>query len=276
MTEISDRVRRYVLDGADADLRRLLKLAAVTEDLARTALRRVGVTSGWKVVDCGCGPLGALGVMSDMVGPSGTVAGFDFHAPTVERARVVLRELGLHDVTVVHSDVHDVEVAALGGPFDLAFTRFFLMHQEDPVDTLASIARLVRPGGWIVALEPLRTPAPLVHPGPVPALSSYWNLMQDMMEQAGVARDGVANLADAAIAAGLEVIHVSGVFAVAPAEPGLELHRATLTAIRDRVIEAGLATGSHLDAIEAELSAAAASHAWTTSGFMLELALRRP
>jgi SAM-dependent methyltransferase len=41
----------------------------------------------------------------------------------------------------------------VGGPFDLAYTRLFLMHQPDPVRTLRQIAGLLRPGGWLVAQE---------------------------------------------------------------------------------------------------------------------------
>jgi SAM-dependent methyltransferase len=51
-----------------------------------------------------------------------------------------------------------------GWPFDLAFTRCFLMHQADPVRTLGQIAGLLRPAGWIVAHEPLRSPPPQSHP----------------------------------------------------------------------------------------------------------------
>ncbi len=51
-----DQVRRYILDGSDDDLRRLLSLSESFAEHARRALRRVGVGPGWTVIDCGCGP----------------------------------------------------------------------------------------------------------------------------------------------------------------------------------------------------------------------------
>lgn len=47
---------------------------------------------------------------------------------------------------VVCGDVNELGTAALGGLFDLAYTRLFLMHQTDPVKTLRRIADLLRPG----------------------------------------------------------------------------------------------------------------------------------
>lgn len=34
---------------------------------------------------------------------------------------------------VVAGDLYELDPAALGGPFDLAYSRLFLMHQADPV-----------------------------------------------------------------------------------------------------------------------------------------------
>ena len=56
--EFTERVSRYILDGSDPDLRRLLSGAELGAENARTAFRRVGVQPGWNVIDCGCGPIG--------------------------------------------------------------------------------------------------------------------------------------------------------------------------------------------------------------------------
>ena len=49
----ADQGRRYVLDGSDEDLRRLLSLSESFAEHARRAFRRVGVGPGWTVIDCG-------------------------------------------------------------------------------------------------------------------------------------------------------------------------------------------------------------------------------
>jgi hypothetical protein len=69
---IAERVRRHILDGSDEDLRRLLGVAETTREMARSAFRRVGMQDGWHAIDCGCGPIGGLAVMAEMVG---TVSG---------------------------------------------------------------------------------------------------------------------------------------------------------------------------------------------------------
>ena len=161
---VAERVRRYILDGTDQDLRRLLSISQAATEMAHAAFRRVGVQQGWHAVDCGCGPIGGLAVMAELVGPGGRIVGVDFSAPAVQRARAVASTLGLSNVEVVAGDLHDLDPATLGGPFDLAYTRLFLMHQANPVRTLRRIAELLRPGRWLVAQEPLRTPAPAIAP----------------------------------------------------------------------------------------------------------------
>jgi hypothetical protein len=48
MTEvIVERVQRYILDGGDEDLRRLLGISQLTAEMARSAFRRIGVGQGW-------------------------------------------------------------------------------------------------------------------------------------------------------------------------------------------------------------------------------------
>jgi hypothetical protein len=40
-----------------------------------------------------------------------------------------------------------------GGPFDLVFCRFFLMHMHEPVETLETMASWTKEGGMLVAQE---------------------------------------------------------------------------------------------------------------------------
>src|SRR5208282_186940 len=103
--------------------------------MTRTALRRSGIGSGWKVLDCGCGPLGALPQLAELVGETGRVTGVDLNPEAARRAQAAAGALGLGNVRVLTGDVHDLAATDAGGPFDLAFTRGFLVHQHDPVLT---------------------------------------------------------------------------------------------------------------------------------------------
>jgi len=274
---IAERVRRYILDGSDEDLRRLLGVAETTQEMARSAFRRVGIQAGWHAIDCGCGPVGGLAVMAEMVGPAGRVVGVDFSEPSIQRARSVVAALGLDNVELFAGDIHDLDAAALGGPFDLAYTRLFLMHQPDPVRTLSQIARLLRPGGWVVAQEALRSPPPRSHPH-LDTLGAYWNLVYDLLERAGgVPRHAVDGLAGSARAAGLDVVAVDGSFGIIDPELGFDLHAATLLAARERAVASGIAAGQQIDDLARDLRAAKdGGYEWVSMPFFLDLTLRKP
>lgn len=278
MTEvIAERVRRYILDGSDDDLRRLLGVAETTRETARSAFRRVGIKEGWHVIDCGCGPIGGLAVMAEMVGPAGRVVGVDFSEPTVQRARSVVAALELGNVELFAGDVNELGPAAVGGPFDLAYTRFFLMHQPDPVRTLRQIASLLRPGGWVVAQEALRSPPPQSYPQ-LDALGAYWDLAYQVLERAGgVPHNSVDGLAGSARAAGLDVVRVDGGFTTVDPELGFDLHAATMLAAKDRAVASGIATGQQIDDLVADLRAAkGGGYEWVSMPLFLDLALRKP
>ena len=87
MSVITDN---YSLGASDAELQRLVELASREEDRVVDACRRAGVGSGATVVDIGCGPLGALKALSEVVGPHGMVVGVDGSASALEKARSLL------------------------------------------------------------------------------------------------------------------------------------------------------------------------------------------
>jgi hypothetical protein len=232
---------------------------------------------GWHAIECGCGPIGALAVMAEMAGPAGRVVGVDFSEPAVQRARSVVAALELGNVELFAGDIHELGPAAVGGPFDLAYTRFFLMHQPDPVRTLRQIARLLRPGGWVVAQEALRSPPPRSHPQ-LDALGAYWDLAYQVLERAGgVPQNAVDGLAGSARAAGLDVVEVGGSFATVDPELGFDLHAATLQAARERAVASGVAAGQQIDDLVSEIRAAkGGGYEWVSTPFMLDLTLRKP
>ena len=273
--EVTERVSRYILDGSDPDLRRLLSGAELGAENARTAFRRVGVQPGWNVIDCGCGPIGGLAVLAEMVGPAGRVVGVDVSPAAVQRARAVVTALELSIVELVAGDLHDLDAAALGGPFDLAFSRAFMMHQADPVRTLRRIADLLRPGGWLVVHEALESPPPRSHPH-LEAVADHWDLVHEVLHRNGVPAGAVEDLPRSARQAGLEVTAMRGLFLVEDPEPMFEIYAATVDAVRERGIKLGIAA-ERIDGLVQDLRAAKdGGYEWVTSSFYLDLALRKP
>ena len=272
---VAERVRRYILDGSDEDLRRLLSIAEVSAEMARAAFRRIGMQQGWTAIDCGCGPIGGLAVMAEMAGPGGRIVGVDFNPAAVQRARAVASALELDNVEVVAGDLHELDPAALGGPFDLAYTRLFMMHQADPVRTLRRIAGFLRPGGWFVAQEALRIPPPRSHPY-LEALTGYWNLIYELLDRAGVPPGTVGDLPRSAREAGFEVAGMSGCFETADPELAFEIHASTLAAAAERAVQSGIAAGRIDDLVQEIRAAKDGGYEWVSSPFYLDLTLRKP
>jgi SAM-dependent methyltransferase len=188
--------------------------------------------------------------------------------------RSVAATLGIDNVEAQVGDVHDLSADDLGGPFDVAYTRCFLMHQPDPARTLERIASLLRPGGWIVAHEPLRTPPPRAAPSFEP-LARAWYLLHDVAEQLGVPHDSIDALPMHARALGLEVVEMNGFCNIVEPALGFGLHAGTTAAVRERAVSAGVASGDEVDALVRELRAAGDDgHAWVTTPFFFALTLR--
>jgi SAM-dependent methyltransferase len=269
-------VSDYALDGGDDDLRRLMRISELSAKALRAALRRVGARQGWSAIECGCGPIGGLAVLAETVGSGGRVVGIDVNESAVRSARSAVSLLALDNVEIVTGDLHRLDPAVLGGPFDLAYTRCFLMHQSETAHALARLAELVRPGGWIVCQEPLRAPAPRSHP-PLEALDDYWGLLHALLGRIGVPPYCVEELPRLAADMGLEVHGADGFFTSMSPDEGLGLHAGTLAAVRERAMHAGAATAGQIDELLAQLrDARHERYRWVSTPFFLDLALHKP
>jgi ubiquinone/menaquinone biosynthesis C-methylase UbiE len=68
---------QYVLGADDSEQARLLAQCDIHRPEAERLLERLGISSGQRVIDVGCGPLGVLDLLSARVGPTGEVVGLD-------------------------------------------------------------------------------------------------------------------------------------------------------------------------------------------------------
>jgi ubiquinone/menaquinone biosynthesis C-methylase UbiE len=103
--------------------------------------------TGERVLDIGCGFGDTTQRIAGLVGADGEVVGVDAARQFIELAR---READAAGVRNVRFDVADVQVADLGGPYDLAFSRFGTMFCANPVVALRNVRRALAPGGRLV------------------------------------------------------------------------------------------------------------------------------
>jgi hypothetical protein len=126
-----------------------------------------------------------------------------------------------------------------------------------------------------VAHEALASPPPRSHPQ-LDALATYWGLLHEVMERAGVPRGTAEGLPRSARAAGLEVAGADGFFAILDPGLGFEIHASTFAAARERAIKAGFAAEAIDEVVASLRSAKAGGYEWVTSPFFLDLSLRKP
>ena len=70
-------------------------------EIARSAFRRVSMQEGWHVIDCGCGPMGGLAVMAEMVARPGGWLASTSASRRLQRARSVVAALQLGNVELL-------------------------------------------------------------------------------------------------------------------------------------------------------------------------------
>jgi ubiquinone/menaquinone biosynthesis C-methylase UbiE len=108
------------------------------------ALRLFPPQPGARVLDLGCGFGDTTQRIAELVGPEGEVVGVDAAANFIEDARREAAEAG---VSNVRFEVADIQMDDLGGPYDLAFSRFGTMFFANPVAALRNVREALVPGG---------------------------------------------------------------------------------------------------------------------------------
>ena len=130
------------------------ELKGLRDDVYRrplaTALQRLGLGAGWRCVDVGAGGGDVSVALAEMVGRDGRVYAVD--SDPLARDEVA-RAAAAHAQVIALTQAG--EDLSLPEEVDLAFCRFLLLHVLEPLDVLHKMAEAVRPGGWVVAQEPI-------------------------------------------------------------------------------------------------------------------------
>lgn len=161
----------YVLGHSDRELERLRLQAQLIDPISRQFLIEAGIASGMRVLDVGSGAGDVAFLAAKLVGPAGQVVGVDRSAAALARARTRAEGQSLANVTFRESEL---SAMTFDQPFDAAIGRYVLCFQPDPVSTLRTIAKLVRPGGIILFHEPDREQMRSFPPAPTYDRACQW------------------------------------------------------------------------------------------------------
>lgn len=125
-------------------------------------LRQLGVRSGWKVADFGCGAGFVLVPVARFVGSSGRVVGVDVRAPAVDESRRRAELAGVADrVDVFRADLTKSRATGLPDGWADLVLLVGVLYQSDPRTVLREAARVVKPTDGRVAViewEEVATP----------------------------------------------------------------------------------------------------------------------
>jgi ubiquinone/menaquinone biosynthesis C-methylase UbiE len=142
---------QYLLGYRGAELERLQQQAQQLAHESVWLFDQIGIRSGARVIEIGCGPHGCLDLLAERVGPSGSVVGVERSADAVDLARKLIGERGLRNVEVLCRDARSTGLPRAA--FDLVTARLVLVNIPEPEQVVAEAVALVRPGGWIALHE---------------------------------------------------------------------------------------------------------------------------
>jgi ubiquinone/menaquinone biosynthesis C-methylase UbiE len=111
------------------------------------ALRLFPPQPGQRVLDVGCGFGDTTQRIAGLIGPEGEAVGVDAAANFIDTAR---RETAEAEIANARFEVADVQADALGGPYDMAFSRFGTMFFANPVAALRNVRSALKPGARLV------------------------------------------------------------------------------------------------------------------------------
>lgn len=123
-------------------------------DQARTLAELLHVDeeypAGALVLEAGCGT-GAQTVILARKNPAARFVSVDIAPASLEQARHAVQQAGVTNVRFASADLLHLPFA--DGMFDAVFVCFVLEHLSAPLEALAQLRRVLRPGGRITVIE---------------------------------------------------------------------------------------------------------------------------
>jgi ubiquinone/menaquinone biosynthesis C-methylase UbiE len=140
----------YHLGNTDAEHERLIRQAIRLAPVTERFFREAGIGPGQQVLDLGTGVGDVAMLVAGLVGSSGKVVAIERDSRTIKRARARAKEAGLENIDFVQADIAEYSTATM---FDAVVGRYILQFLPDPVATLRSVTKRVRPGGLVAFQE---------------------------------------------------------------------------------------------------------------------------
>ena len=140
---------------------RFQQQAGWTAELRRHLFEQAGLTPGSHVLEVGCGTGAVMGAISDE---------FDFNLTGVDidRPSLSFAQSENPETQLTQADGHRLPFA--DNQFDTVYCHYLLLWVADPVQVLAEMHRVTRPGGAVIALAEPNYAGRIDYPPPLDEL----------------------------------------------------------------------------------------------------------
>lgn len=173
---------------------RFRQQARWTHELRDHAYRQAGLAGAERVIEVGCGT-GA--VLADFLGRTDLIV----HGLDLSPNHLALVRRRQSEAHLVEGDAHHLPYAR--GVFDLALCHYLLLWVARPARVISEMARLTRPGGWVLALAEPDYGGRIDYPGELVRLGA---LQREALRHQGAEPDMGRRLKGLLLAAGLKEV----------------------------------------------------------------------
>lgn len=160
---------------------------------------------GMRILEVGCGT-GAIARDTASRMPDGEVVGLDRSKEQLDTARRLAKQKSVNNVSFVRGEAGGLDFP--DATFDAAYCRFVLEHAPTAEPIVREMARVVRPGGWVCALE-WENGAGVLHPA-APAACEVWQALYRLQNEMGGDAWVARKLYGAFVSAGLSDVEATG------------------------------------------------------------------
>jgi SAM-dependent methyltransferase len=234
----------YLLGRTDREYERLIAQARWINAYTEQTLHEVGIQTGMRVLDVGCGVGDVSLLLARLVGSSGKVVGIDQDSGALSKARQRIEAAGLHTVGFVQGDFR---THGFDGLFDAVVGRYVLMYQAEPILAIRSLLARMHPGALIAFQELDMSRVPICRPR-IPLFENCfrWGLLANRKARVNV-RMGL-DLYQTFVACGLPdtKLRMDTIVGAGPNFPGYEILAESMRSILPVLESFGIASAKEV------------------------------
>lgn len=236
----------YVIGVGKEDEERLSLLNELFGKTSKNLLLKAGLTPGMRILEVGCGTGNMTKWIAKQIGDNGLVTAVDISHEQVKIAQENCSES--NNITFITSSIFDLKHEM---QFDLIYSRFLIMHLQNPFEGLQQLTRLLKPNGILVSEEATNSVTACYPESPI--FRKYRELVMALFQKNNIDFDIGEKLYAYFRKLKFEDIHVNFVQPIYK-EHQKKIMLLLMNELRHRYIELGIATENEIQSFINDLS----------------------